>query len=153
MKKLLDTNAILRYLLNDILEQADMAEQEIQRGAFTLPEIIAEVVYVLLKVYKVPRDKISGILTPVFDEIDIATKEVIAEALRIYADTSFDFADCILAARKHILGDEIFTFDKKIEYLPEQNVKNSSQSSATGVANKICMTFPTTFRTFPILRI
>lgn len=114
MKKLLDTNAILRYLLNDIPEQASQSEFIIQSGAFTLPEIIAEVVYVLLKVYRVPRDKIEEIVVPLFEEIDIENKEVILEAINIYSDTAFDFVDCILIARKHILGDEIFTFDKKL---------------------------------------
>ena len=74
MKKLLDTNAILRYLLNDIPEQASQSERMIQSGAFTLPEI----------------------------------------AINIYSKTAFDFVDCILISRKHILGDEIFSFDKKL---------------------------------------
>lgn len=114
MRKLLDTNAILRYLLNDIPEQASRTEQIIQSGAFTLPEIIAETVYVLLKVYNVPRNEIEEIVVPVFEEIDISNKEVILEALHIYSNTTFDFVDCILISRKHILGDEIFTFDKKL---------------------------------------
>lgn len=114
MRKLLDTNAILRYLLNDIPEQASRTEQIIQSGAFTLPEIIAETVYVLLKVYNVPRNEIEEIVVPVFEEIDISNKEVILEALHIYSNTAFDFVDCILISRKHILGDEIFTFDKKL---------------------------------------
>ena len=36
---LIDTNVILRYLLNDIPEQADKAKSVIKTGAFTLPEI------------------------------------------------------------------------------------------------------------------
>ena len=114
MKKLLDTNAILRYLLNDIPEQASQSERIIQFGAFTLPEIIAEVVYVLVKVYSVPRSKIEEIVAPLFEEIDIENKDVILEAINIYSKTAFDFVDCILISRKHILGDEIFSFDKKL---------------------------------------
>ena len=38
---LIDTNVIMRYLLNDIPEQADEAERCIKQGAFTLPEIVA----------------------------------------------------------------------------------------------------------------
>lgn len=121
MKKLLDTNAILRYLLNDIPEQANMTEKAIQSGAFSIPEIFAEVVYVLLKVYKVPRNKINDTVIPIFDEIDISNKDVIIEALGIYSNTSFDFVDCILVARKHILGDDIFTFDKKLNNYLKKN--------------------------------
>ena len=65
-----DTNVLLRYLLNDIQEQADKAAELIENGAKSYPEIIAEVV--------------------------------------------FDFVDCLLIARKQILNEEIFTFDKKL---------------------------------------
>lgn len=61
---LIDTNVILRYLLNDIPEQAKQSEEVIKNGAFTLPEVIAEVVYVLFKLYKVPREEIKGIVSP-----------------------------------------------------------------------------------------
>ena len=114
MKKLLDTNAILRYLLNDIPEQASKTEQMIKSGAFTLPEIIAEVVYVLVKVYSVPKIKIREIVAPIFEEIEIQNKDVIIDSLQKYSNTSFDFVDCILISRSMILGDEIFTFDKKL---------------------------------------
>ena len=45
--KLIDTNAILRFLLNDIKEQHDQARDIIKAGAFTTPEVLAEVAYVL----------------------------------------------------------------------------------------------------------
>ena len=41
----IDTNVILRYLLNDVPEQADEAAKIIGNGAKSFPEIIAEVVY------------------------------------------------------------------------------------------------------------
>ena len=45
--KLVDANVILRYLLNDNQEMAQQAKAVIEGGAYTKPEIIAEVVYVL----------------------------------------------------------------------------------------------------------
>jgi len=48
MNKLLDANAILRYLLDDIDEQATIVAAAIESGAETLPEVLAEVVYVLI---------------------------------------------------------------------------------------------------------
>ena len=111
---LIDANVILRYLLNDIPEQADKAESVIKQGAFTLPEIIAEVVYVLTKLYKVPRNEIKSIVAPFLDEIEIQNKEVIVNALSIFSETAFDFVDCIIISRKKLLNENVFTFDKKL---------------------------------------
>ncbi|MDO5774112.1 MAG: PIN domain-containing protein [Spirochaetales bacterium] len=111
---LIDTNVILRYLLDDIPEQADKAESVIKQGSFTLPEIIAEVVYVLTKLYKVPRNEIKSIVAPFLDEIEIQNKEVIVNALSIFSETAFDFVDCIIISRKKLLNEAVFTFDKKL---------------------------------------
>ena len=110
----LDTNAILRYLLNDIPEQAEKNAQLIENGSKSYPEIIAEVVYVLVKLYSVPREKISEIVAPITYEIEFDNADVVRDALSNYSRTKFDFVDCLLIARNQILGEEIFTFDKKL---------------------------------------
>lgn len=55
MKKLIDENVILRYLLRDHPQMSEDAKKIIKNGAFTLPEVFAEVVYVLKSVCKVIR--------------------------------------------------------------------------------------------------
>jgi len=110
----IDTNVILRYLLNDIPEQADEAAEIIGNGAKSFPEIIAEVVYVLVKLYSVPREKINEIVSPLVDEIEFENADVVKTALYYYSRTKFDFVDSLLIARKQILNEEIFTFDKKL---------------------------------------
>lgn len=112
--KLIDANVILRYILNDIKEQAEQAEKIINEGAFTLPEIIAEVVYVLSKGYDVPREDISSLVTPVLDEIGIEHKDVIREALKLYSDENLDFVDCIIISRNSVYNEEVFSFDAKL---------------------------------------
>lgn len=111
---LIDTNVILRYLLNDIPEQAQNSEDVIKNGAFTLPEVIAEVVYVLFKLYNVPREEINGIVSPIFNEVEIEHKDVVLSALELYSSSSLDFVDCILVSRNKLLGENIFSFDKKL---------------------------------------
>lgn len=50
-----DTNAILRYILQDNIEMADIVEAQIMKhSCFLSTEVIAEMVYVLSKVYKTP---------------------------------------------------------------------------------------------------
>lgn len=111
---LIDTNVTLRYLLNDIPEQAQKSEEVIKSGAFTLPEVIAEVIYVLFKLYNVPRKEINGVVSPVFDEIEIEHKDVVLAALELYSDSSLDFVGCILISRNKLLSENVFSFDKKL---------------------------------------
>lgn len=112
MGKLIDANVILRYLLNDSEEMAKEAEQVIEAGALTLPEVLAEVVYVLQGVYQIPREEISETVRAFLEEISVENSEVIAYALNLYAEKKIDFVDAILIARARILGDDVFSFDK-----------------------------------------
>ena len=117
MEKLVDANVILRYLLNDIPEQSEKAAEVIESGAFTLPEIIAEVVYVLLGVYKIPRSEIYDALKSLLEEVSIGSRAVVLKALEIFAEKNVDFVDCIIIARSKILGDTVVSFDKKLNAL------------------------------------
>lgn len=114
MARLIDTNVILRYLLRDNETMSDIAASIIQSSAFTIPEVIPEVVYVLNGVYSVERSILSETLTAFLDEIYVDDKPVLIFALELYASGSLDFVDCILAARSKIYGDDVFTFDKKL---------------------------------------
>jgi len=78
--QLIDTNVILRFILNDNPEMAKRAAKVIASGAYTKPEVIAEVVY----------------------------------AIDLFASTSLDFVDCLLAAYHSLNGEIVFTFDKKL---------------------------------------
>lgn len=119
MVKLIDANVILRYLLGDHPVMSESARQIIRNGAFTVPEVIAEVVYVLKGVYHVERRKIGETLADFLDEIEIDNKDVIKEALYLFGDTLLDFVDCILIARHRILKEEIASFDKKLNRMLE----------------------------------
>ncbi len=117
MKPMIDANVILRFLLDDHPEMADEAERIINAGAETLPEVIAEVVYVLQGVYKMPRKEIKECILGVLSEVDISHYAVLMEALHIYEKHNLDFVDCILAAYRCVENKEIFTFDKKLNKL------------------------------------
>ena len=85
-----------------------------QKEHYTLPEVVAEVVYVLKGVYKVGRDEISNTLIDFMDEVAIDNQEVIILALSLYSETTLDFVDCILIACHRIIGVEVISFDKKL---------------------------------------
>lgn len=60
MKKLMDANVNLRYLLSDHPEFSEKARKTIAEGTHTLPEVMGEVVYVRKGVYKVERSEIRS---------------------------------------------------------------------------------------------
>lgn len=113
-KILIDANVILRYLLNDVEDMAKESEKIIKLGARTLPEVIAEVIYVLKSVYKIEREEIANAILEILKEIDIEHKKTVIEAVKIFSETNLDFVDCILVAYKKIENAEIFSFDKKL---------------------------------------
>lgn len=117
MEKLLDANAVLRYLLEDIQEQSDVVAETIEAGAEVTVEVLAECVYVLSGVYHVSRSDIAESLGILLDEVTCRRKRVAAAALCLYSGSSFDFVDCVLAAEVSENGREALTFDKKLQSL------------------------------------
>ncbi len=62
--KIVDANVVLRYLLNDIVDQVRLATNYLEQNKVFIPiKIIAEIVYVLERLYKINRKEISSKLT------------------------------------------------------------------------------------------
>ena len=114
---LIDSNVILRYLLGDHETMSRQAREAIESGAYTTPEVLAEVVYVLKGVYQAERTEISEWLVALLDEVMIENKQSVLYALKAYAETSLDFVDCLLIGYNRILGRKVFSFDKKLNRL------------------------------------
>lgn len=62
------------------------AQKAVEEGAFTLPEVIAEVVYVLKGVYKIERYEIGRTLIDFLDEVAVENQAVICEALTLFSE-------------------------------------------------------------------
>lgn len=112
--QLIDTNVILRFVLNDNVEMAQRAAEVIASGAYTKPEVIAEVVYVLKSVYSTPKDKIKSIICGLSDIIRFENSECVVQAIDLFSSTSLDFVDCLLVAYHSLNGETVFTFDNKL---------------------------------------
>jgi len=122
---IVDANVILRYLLDDDVALASAAREIVESGALAVPtEVFCEVVFVLQKVYRVPRYEISLQLRRFAVRADsvLSRKRVILKALDFFAVSNLDFVDCILAGYAGE-GERIHTFDKQlnrfIEELPQ----------------------------------
>lgn len=98
---IIDANIALRYLLNDNKEQADNAAELFENKIIFIPtEVVAEIVYVLQKVYKVEKGEICESLSALFSyqNVQVSDDKVIGEALRVYDERKLDFVDSLLYA-------------------------------------------------------
>lgn len=119
---MIDANVILRYLLNDNEKMASEAEELIKnKMVLVTVEVIAEVIYVLKRVYEVDRNDIRNSLLAFLPEVDVKEREVLELGIKTYAEQNLDFVDCILYAYKCIKGYDIKTFDKKLNKLLKTN--------------------------------
>ncbi len=115
---MLDTNIILRYLLNDDEQMASEAENTIKNMPVQVNiEIFAEVIYVLNGVYHIDKAEIKQCLLAFLSEVTTPEPDVLKLGIETYAKQNLDFPDCILYAFYKIKGYEIKTFDKKLNKL------------------------------------
>lgn len=103
---LIDTNVILRYLLDDNPEQSPKAKRfmaKVGKGVLNaeIPGfIMAECIYVLQSYYGVPRPEIADKLKKVYNLLGIinSDKDIILNALIKYEESNIDIQVCLLAA-------------------------------------------------------
>ena len=110
----LDTNYLLRYILDDIPEQSEMAVEAIRAGASTYAEVIPEVVYVLDKVYKIERNEVASAIANMLEDVHVEHADVILGALELYARTGLDYFDCLMLSGFQEEGNDFVSFDKKL---------------------------------------
>lgn len=114
---ILDTNAILRFILQDNQEQANFVEEQMLQNKFLIPmEVIAEIVYVLSRVYKIDRESIRQLVGNILylPNAIIPCKQIAESALQLYALENLDFVDCILISYAKTENYKIISFDKKL---------------------------------------
>lgn len=119
----LDSNVILRFLLQDNATQGSQARQRISRMAetfFVTPHILAEVAYVLEKVYYLTRPTIVQGLTALVAQTNIEVcglaKARVEAALGLCAPSGrVSFADALLWAEagKGAAPATVLTFDAR----------------------------------------
>lgn len=115
--KIVDANLVLRYLLNDIEDQTKEAFSILNSGSISLlNEVIAEIVYVLEKVYKVDRSNICNELKDLIESENIIVDnfDVMSYALDVFSKSRLDFIDSLLCAYSKVIDAKIYTFDKKL---------------------------------------
>jgi len=124
-RNLPDTNTVVRYLVADgptLHAKAKKFFDNVKNGgvrAVILESVVAECIYVLTKIYKVPRDRAAGCLIDILHYKGIANddqRELIL-ALSLFSEQGLDIVDCILCAKAVTAGDHLFTFDTDLNKL------------------------------------
>ncbi len=120
---ILDTNVILRFLLKDISELYQRAEQVFQLVENDKLEVLlsdlvlSECIWVLEKFYKVPRQQISQNLLVFLQAKGVITetpKLVLEKGLSTWSKSSLDWTDALLVAKSTHGNTKLITFDQEI---------------------------------------
>jgi predicted nucleic-acid-binding protein len=117
----LDTNVLVRYLAQDDAQQSARASALIE--SLTLEEpgyvtqvALVEIVWVLSSLYAAGRDEITNVVEGLLRtrELHLEAAETVWKALRLFASSKADFADCLIERTCHDANCEYTaTFDAK----------------------------------------
>lgn len=117
-----DTNLFLRYLTDDIPEQAQTFERLLRRAAqgevllLTSALVVAEIVWTLESYYGLSKADIQAKVLAFLNTpgLRVAEEEIILKAIVWYGDKNVDFIDAYNAAWALSQSvDRIATFDRK----------------------------------------
>lgn len=117
---LVDTNVVLRFLLNDDPVQSPRAQRLFigtirGRPILELGDVVlAETVWVLEKYLKVPRLEIARHLVRLLSLAGVQAqggRRTLLDALATFGRTRCDFVDCLVDARARSRSARVYTFD------------------------------------------
>ena len=122
-KGLVDANWILRYLLRDdeaLFSKASAVLEKVRTGdeKVIIPEsVLAECVYVLLKVYQVERSIIADKFRNLFRYKGVVNpdRKDLIDSLLLFGQTDLSIVDCILCTKSRNHNLPLFTFDRKLQ--------------------------------------
>ena len=117
----LDTNVLVRYLVQDDATQAQIASDvvdglsEADQG-FVGREVLIELVWVLERAYGFSRMEIANALDGLLAAIELVIENAddLGLAIELYRNDGYGFADMMIAAAARRAGArELVTFDRK----------------------------------------
>ena len=121
-RSLPDTNVVVRYLIGDdpvLFQKAKRFFDEVLEGgvkAVILESVLAECIYVLTKIYQVPREKAAASLIDILRYKGIANEDrrELIRALCLFSERGLDIVDCILCAKSSGGSNRLFSFDAEL---------------------------------------
>ncbi len=113
----LDTNVVLRYLLNDIPEQGFKAKEVIAGSASYITDVVAvEIIFVLEKVIGMERADIVKLLKMFLSLPSLTYNDYfLDQAIDLYgARKTLSIVDCYSATEAKAYRNSLVTFDKAL---------------------------------------
>jgi uncharacterized protein len=114
----LDTNLLLRLLLNDVPAQTKLVEQLLRSNpqVYVTDIVVTETVYVLENIYKLPRQTIHNLISQLLEmQQMVSNPYFLPHTLKLYlAKPALSFVDCYAACEAHYHRNRLYTFDKKL---------------------------------------
>jgi len=117
----LDTNALVRYVVQDDAAQLGAAKRLISRcvaeglSIFVPVTVVLELEWVLRASFGYVKDDVLQVLSSLFSaaELTVESERALEVALQLYREGSADFADCLHIALATQAGEPpLWTFDK-----------------------------------------
>ena len=127
-KKLINANVLLRYLLKDdeaLFKKAYEVLERVKDGKewIIIPEsVLAESVYVLLRIYKVDRHDIAEKLRLLFLYKGVVNpdKEDLVDSINLFGRTNLSIVDCIICAKSVNNKMPILAFDDELKNISQK---------------------------------
>ena len=130
----LDTNVLLRLLLDDHRGQNATVKHELETAALAGSAILvndivlAETVWTLARTYGTAKTELLAALHALVETatFQFESRARMLQALELFEDAGADFADCLIVAKNTALGcTTTLTFDKGMRALPGVRILNS----------------------------
>ncbi len=118
----LDTNALVRYVVEDDVAQLAAAKRLIRRCVsegqtlFVPVTVTLELEWVLRSSFEYAKDEVMQVLSSLFSaaELTFESERALEVALQLYRKGPADFADCLHIALAAQAGElPLWTFDKR----------------------------------------
>ncbi len=116
----LDTNVVVRYIMQDDVKQAKLASKLVESLTADEPGFIpivalVELTWVLSSAYGLDRKQVAATMEILLRtiEIQVENAEVVWQAVRLYRTSNADFSDCLIERSANAKGcTHTMTFDR-----------------------------------------
>ena len=123
----LDTNVLVRYLVNDDTQQAQVARDLLtnltaENPGFICREVVVEMSWVLERIYGFSRDQIASVFEELIAtaELDVEVAADVIRAAEGYRRGGAEFSDRMIAAAAVRNGKiPLYTFDRQAAQLAD----------------------------------
>ena len=113
----LDTNVVLRFLLDDVPEQTQKATKAIENNkVYVTDVVVVEVIYVLEKAMLLGRQDVVKLVTDFLGFASVVHEPYfLLETIAFYEhNPSLSIVDCYAAAEAKTYHNQLATFDKQL---------------------------------------